>query len=94
MAKEASKMVCVRKCIFRNRRFRVGETVVPRADEVVPRHFVAEADYRPGIVPKEPRTLKEITEEHAKARKPKTGMAAKPSAKDKGKKKKPEDPFA
>lgn len=93
--------VCVRKCIFRNRRFRVGEKLNPREGEEVTKHFVPEADFSKDAIPEEPRTIKEMQDRQLAAKKQKTGMKAKPKkpkggvkSKNKSKKKDaPEDPF-
>lgn len=83
--------VCVRKCIFRNRRWRVGETLVAGKDEKVPKHFVPASEAPAKVVEESPVTFKGMQDAERQS-KPKTGMAAKPKAKSKGKNK-PEDPF-
>ena len=69
--------MCERKCIFRNRKYKVGDLVTPRDGETIPRHFVpVESVLAPEEVPAEPKTLKELQDNRVKA--PKTGMAAQP----------------
>jgi len=83
----------VRKCIFRKRRFRIGETVEAEKGTEGLKHFVPEASYSEKSVVPEPRTFKEVQARNKKNA-PAKGMAAKPKKGAKGKGKKPEDPFA
>lgn len=74
-----SRYVCTRKCQFRGRRWRVGESLVAKEGEKLPPYFVSQAQFDPEEVPAEPRSLKAV-QEAAQAAKPVTGMAAKPEA--------------
>lgn len=72
-----ARLVCERKCIFRNRRYKVGEIITPRKGEAIPRHFVPVESVAPvAAAPEEAKTLKEMQDMRAKP--PKTGMAAQP----------------
>lgn len=60
--------VCRKKCYFRKKLWKVGETLKAEASEVIPSHFVVREKYLPPEekkLPEEPKTFSELAKSQA-----------------------------